>query len=226
MSLEPALARGLRDLALALTDPQMAQLLRYLEQLQKWGAVFNLTAIKDPLAALHVHLLDCLALVASLRRRFGGQTIDVLDVGSGAGLPALVLAICSDPAHLQMQVTSVDAVEKKIAFQRQQKVLLQLNNFEPIHQRVESLQEPSFDLITCRAFASVSDFCSQSRHLLKRTQTAQWVAMKAKPDQDELNALIQLTPPVFVRDTETLNVPGLGAQRQLIWLAQTQAKKE
>jgi 16S rRNA (guanine527-N7)-methyltransferase len=229
MSLEAALKAqlhaGVTDLNLSLTPAQETALLQYLAQLQKWGAVFNLTAIKNPLDALHLHLLDCLALVASLRRRFAGQSLAILDVGSGAGLPAIVLAICSDPDKAAFEVTSVDAVEKKIAFQRQQKVLLQLPNLHPVHHRIETFAAHSFDLITCRAFANVADFCQQSRHLIKNPEhrnqahsNATWVAMKANPEVAELAKLKRLNPPVNIIEVEAVQVPGLDAQRQFIWL--------
>ncbi len=222
MSLDAALHAGIRNLNLTLTPAQENALLQYLAQLQKWGAVFNLTAIKNPLDALHLHLLDCLALVASLRRRYAGRSLAILDVGSGAGLPAIVLAICSDPEHGVYEVTSVDSVEKKIAFQRQQKALLQLPNLHPVHHRIETFAANTFDLITCRAFANLSDFCQQTRHLIKKQDhsDATWVAMKANPELVELAQLNQLNPPVTIVETEAVQVPGLDAQRQFIWLKQ------
>ncbi len=235
MSLEAALHQGLLQMDLSLKPNQVQALLQYLEQLQKWGKVFNLTAIKNPIEALHLHLLDCLALVVSLRNRyrdsFKGKTLTVLDVGSGAGLPAIVLAICHDPDHLAMHITSVDAVEKKIAFQQQQKALLQLTQFVPLHQRIETLQSQPFDLITCRAFASLADFCSQTQHLAQspssstaNQQAVKWVAMKAKLEADEQRALAQLSPAVEIVETESVTVPGLAVTRQFVWLGTAVAK--
>jgi 16S rRNA (guanine527-N7)-methyltransferase len=221
MSLEIALQYGLDELKLALTDSQISHLLAYQAQLQKWGAVFNLTAVTESTAALQLHLLDCLTLVAALRRRYAGQHLELLDVGSGAGLPAVILAICSDAKQGSYTVTSVDSVEKKIAFQRQQKGLFNLTNLQPLHQRIESMaNQKAFDLITCRAFASLADFCQQTQHLVKTVPQAQptRVAMKAKLEAPERLDLARLAPAVQLLETEPVQVPGLVAQRQLVWL--------
>ncbi len=236
MNQQQKLQQACAELKLQLTSHQQEQLLTLMEQIAKWGKVFNLTSVVAPDQMLSVHLFDCLALVAQLRLRFAGRlksnSLQMLDVGSGAGLPGLILAICSDPAHLVLQVTSVDTVEKKIAFQRQQKLLLKLDNFYPIHSRVEVLSlldiallqssDPlfvGFDLITCRAFASLDDFCNTSIHLLSPTSAIveRFVAMKAKLQAAEIQAL---PATVQLIEQQPLQVPGLAdAQRCLVWLA-------
>ncbi len=226
------LRQACSGLGLQLSGTQQDQLLGLMEQIAKWGKVFNLTSVVSPDQMLSVHLFDCLALVAQLRTRFAAtflaNPLQMLDVGSGAGLPGLILAICSDPAYLSVRVTSVDTVEKKIAFQRQQQLLFQLDNFQPIHARVEVLNlldiegSPTsfagFDLITCRAFASLSDFCNSSAHLLSNQSpiSERFVAMKAKLADTELDALPNT---VQLIELQPLQVPGLAeAQRCLVWL--------
>jgi 16S rRNA (guanine527-N7)-methyltransferase len=257
MNQQQKLQQACAELTLQLTDYQQEQLLTLMVQIAKWGKVFNLTSVVAPEQMLTVHLFDCLALVAQLRQRFGkrfkNDSLQMLDVGSGAGLPGLILAICSDPNFLSMSITSVDTVEKKIAFQRQQQLLLKLENFFPIHSRVEVLslldigqvqskdarltsnataislassrshtnEQPfaGFDLITCRAFASLNDFCNTSIHLLNPNSaiSERFVAMKAKLQAVEIQAL---PATVQLLEQQPLQVPGLAdAQRCLVWLA-------
>ena len=196
-----------RNLGLALTPAQLQTLSQYLEMLQRWNATYNLTAVRDPAAMLTQHLADCLAVVQPLRRHLTlGR---VLDVGSGGGLPGAVLAIVEP----QWQVSCVDAVGKKTAFIRQVAGALGLPNLQALHARVETLATASFDLITSRAFASLPDFTRLTRALL--APNGVWMAMKGKLPQDEITAL---PAEVEVFHVEPLSVPGLAAERCLIWM--------
>ncbi len=196
----------------ALEPRQADQLLGHLALLQKWGAVYNLTAVRALQEMLHHHLLDSLAVVAPLRRHLASQpdrhTARVLDVGSGAGLPGVVLAVCCP----DVQVQCVDTVAKKAAFIQQAALGLGLPNLQGVHARVEKLQG-EFDVITSRAFASLADFTRWSRHLL--APDGVWMAMKGKMPEDEVAAL---DASVDVFHVEQLQVPGLEAQRCLLWM--------
>ena len=211
--LAPALRRGAADLSLVLADAQLAQLLDYLALLQKWGKVYNLTAVREPGEMLTHHLLDSLAVVAPLRRQLechGGEGggLRLLDVGSGAGLPGVVIAICCP----DLFVSCVDTVAKKAAFVQQVAVSLRLPNLRGVHARVEKLTE-QYDVITSRAFASLPDFVQWSGGALK--QGGVWLAMKGKHPADELAAL---PAGIDVFHVEQLQVPGLDAQRCLVWM--------
>lgn len=197
-------------LALDLNDAQADRLLAYLHLLQRWNATYNLTAVRDPAAMWLQHVVDCMAAVPSVRRALPeGRSARILDVGSGGGLPGIVWAVLMP----QADVTCVDTVGKKAAFIRQAAGTLALPNLQARHARVEALTEPPFDLITSRAFASLSDFTRLTRPLL--AADGQWVAMKGKPPYDELAAL-GLPPDVF--HVEHLQVPGLDAERCLVWI--------
>lgn len=207
-SLEEGLRSGLARLGLALGDAQVDQLLGYADLIQKWGRVYNLTALRDPGEILTHHLLDSLAVVEPLRRHAAGARLRVLDVGSGAGLPGVVIAICCP----ELQVDCVDTVAKKAAFLQQCAGSLGLKNLKGLHSRVEDLLG-EYDLITSRAFASLPDFVSVTIHAL--APGGVWVAMKGRQPQDEIAAL---PPDVVMFHVEQLEVPGLSAERCLVWL--------
>ncbi len=211
--LEAELRAGLAGLALTLTDRQVEQCLDYLGLIGKWNKVYNLTAVRDPAEMLTHHLLDSLAVVAPLRQQTGGRTIRLLDVGSGAGLPGVVIAICCP----EVAVTCVDTVSKKAAFVQQAAVTLKLPNLRGLHARVESIADP-YEVISSRAFASLADFVSWSRGALAGQGV--WLAMKGKHPADELAAL---PPGVEVFHVEQLAVPGLDAQRCIVWMRPTPA---
>ena len=210
MSVETSacLAAAAQAVGVSLTDAQQAQLLTYLDLLGRWNKVYNLTAVRDPQEMLTHHLFDSLAAVAPLRRHTGGAPARVLDVGSGGGLPGVVIAICCP----EIQVSCVDAVAKKAAFVQQVAVALRLPNLRGVHARVEAVQD-KFDVITSRAFASLADFTEWSAPAL--AEGAVWLAMKGKRPDDEIAAL---PPGVEVFHVEQLQVPGLGAERCLLWL--------
>ncbi len=209
--LEAGLRSGLRELGLSLTDLQVGHLLDYLALIAKWTKVYNLTAVRDPQEMLTHHLLDSLAALPPLRRHTGGRAIRLLDVGSGAGLPGVVVAICCP----EINVSCVDTVEKKAAFIQQVAATLKLPNLKGVHARVESLAGP-FDVISSRAFASLADFVNWSSGALE--EGGAWLAMKGKHPADEIAAL---PPAVQMFHVEQLAVPGLDAERCIVWLRRT-----
>nr|WP_310387319.1 16S rRNA (guanine(527)-N(7))-methyltransferase RsmG [Roseateles sp.] len=208
-SLRAPLAAAAANLQLQLSDPQIDQLLAYLAMMEKWNKVYNLTSLRDPQAMLTHHLIDSLSLLPALRRHAVGKPLRLMDVGSGGGLPGVVIAIC----HPEIDVSCVDAVLKKASFITQVAAELKLANLHGVHSRVEALQTPTFDLITSRAFASLLDFTTLTRQHLK--PGAVWLAMKGQHPADELAAL---PSDLDVFHVEQLQVPGLDAQRCLIWI--------
>ena len=211
VDVEQTLRDGAQALALDLSEAQIMLLLDFMALLQKWNKVYNLTSVRDPAGMVTHHLLDSLAAVAPLRRHLAQAGLDaprLLDVGSGGGLPGVVFAICCP----QLDVSCVDTVAKKAAFIQQAAVTLQLRNLHGIHARVESLTSP-FDVVSCRAFASLLDFTTWSRAALG--EGAVWLAMKGKHPADEIAAL---PAEVQVFHVEQLTVPGLDAERCIVWL--------
>lgn len=206
------LTDGLARLGLALEEAQVDRLLAYLALLQKWNQVYNLTAVRDPAEMLTHHLLDSLAAIGPLQRHTAGRPIRLLDVGSGGGLPGVVIAI----ACPGVAVTCVDTVGKKAAFIQQAATTLQLANLGGVHARVEALRAEGgggFDVICSRAFASLVDFTTWSREALNPGGV--WMAMKGKDPVDEIAALAE---GVTVFHVEHLSVPGLDADRCIVWL--------
>jgi 16S rRNA (guanine527-N7)-methyltransferase len=208
VNLEAGLRSGVELLGLSLSDGQIQHLLDYMALIQKWNKVYNLTALRDPADMLTHHLLDSLTAIAPLSRHTQGQPIKVLDVGSGGGLPGVVLAICMP----ELSVTCVDTVAKKAAFVQQVAVSLKLPNLRGVHARVESLTDP-YQVICSRAFASLSDFVTWSRSAM--AEGGVWMAMKGKKPQNEMDAL---PPDVKVFHVEPLTVPGLDVERCMVWM--------
>lgn len=210
--LEAGLRLGLVDLGLALDDAQVQRLLDYLDLIQKWTKVYNLTAVRNPEEMLTHHLLDSLVVIAPLRRQLAAAGLEhgarLLDVGSGAGLPGIVIAICCP----SMTVHCVDTVAKKAAFIQQVAASLKLPNLRGIHARVESLTEP-YDVVSSRAFASLVDFTNWSVGAL--AEQGVWMGMKGKHPADEL---VALPASVKVFHVEQLRVPGLDAERCIVWM--------
>ena len=206
------LTTGLQRLGLSLSETQVTQLLDYLALLQKWNKVYNLTAVRDPAEMLTHHLLDSLAAIPPLLRQTAGEPVRLLDVGSGGGLPGVVIAIVCP----QIDVSCVDTVGKKAAFIQQAAATLRLPNLHGVHARVETLkaeQGGGFDVVCSRAFASLADFTNWSRSALRSGGV--WMAMKGKHPEDELAAL---PTDVAVFHVEQLQVPGLDAERCIIWM--------
>ena len=203
------LKHGAQALGLPLSDAQCDRLLAYQALLTKWNQVYNLTAVRKPAEMLTHHLLDSLAALPPLTRHLGDRPARVLDVGSGGGLPGVVLAIMQP----RLDVTCVDTVGKKASFIRQVAAELKLPNLSAAHARVEDLRLKPFDVITSRAFASLADFTRLTRQLL--ADDGVWMAMKGKDPSDEIAAL----PPEWdVFHVEQLTVPGLDAERCLVWI--------
>jgi len=229
----PALQKGLDGLSLSLTETQQTQLMAYMDLIGKWTKVYNLTAVRDVNEMLTHHLLDCLAVVAPLRRELarlspstvglaadsaGGERLaaakhgqikfTLLDVGAGAGLPGIVIAITCP----EVLVTCVDAVAKKAAFIQQVAATFKLPNLCGLHARVESLTQP-YDVVCSRAFASLQDFTAWSEPVLAKHGV--WMAMKGKHPEQELAVLPQS---VKVFHVEQIQVPGLDADRCIVWM--------
>jgi 16S rRNA (guanine527-N7)-methyltransferase len=208
MPLTESLSAGVQALGLSLSLDQHKQLLDYMALIQKWTKVYNLTALRDPADMLTHHLLDSLTAIAPLTRHTQGQAVRVLDVGSGGGLPGVVLAICMP----ELNVNCVDTVAKKAAFVQQVAATLKLPNLRGIHARVESLTDP-YQVICSRAFASLPDFVTWSRSAL--AEGGVWMAMKGKHPQGEID---ELPAGVEVFHVEPLTVPGLDVERCMVWM--------
>ena len=199
---------GAATLALPLTAAQVDRLVAYVRLIQRWSGTYNLTAIRDPRDMVTQHILDCLAAAAALLRCRGippGERL--LDVGSGAGLPGIVIGVVAP----EREVVCVDSVGKKTAFITHAAGTLGLKNVTALHQRVETLVESRFDVVASRAFSSLQDFVAATRHLLEERGT--WMAMKGKAPHAELEGLKGLTFHV-----EPLAVPGLNADRCIVWI--------
>ena len=202
-----ALRQGAQEMGVSLTDTQSGKLLAYGDLILKWNKVYNLTALRDPAQVLTHHLLDSLSIIAPLQAQCP-QATRLLDVGSGAGLPGAVIAIMRP----ELSVSCVDAVAKKAAFIRQVSAELGLPNLNGMHTRVESLGG-SYDVIRSRAFASLIDFFSGSQQLL--APGGVWMAMKGKLPAEEIAQLPANLAQVF--HVEQLTVPGLDAERCVVW---------
>lgn len=194
---------------LSLSNEQTDQLTQYLQLLEKWNKVYNLTALRDGEKMLTHHIFDSLSVLPALKRVLGGDAKRVLDVGSGAGLPGVVLAIAL-PA---VSVTCIDTVGKKAAFVQQVAATLRLPNLAAVHGRVEQWRATSFDVVTSRAFSSLADFVQLSREHL--AEQGVWMAMKGKIPDDELG---KLPESVDVFHVEQLDVPEVQAHRCLVWM--------
>ncbi|KIZ38560.1 MULTISPECIES: 16S rRNA (guanine(527)-N(7))-methyltransferase RsmG [Stutzerimonas stutzeri subgroup] len=203
------LVRGAQALGVELSEGQQQQLLAYLALLIKWNKAYNLTAVRDPDEMVSRHLLDSLSVVSFVAE--SGQTW--LDVGSGGGMPGVPLAIMFPDRSF----TLLDSNGKKTRFLTQVKLELKLANLEVVHSRVEQFQPAeAFGGITSRAFSSLEDFASWTRHL-GNTQT-RWLAMKGVQPDDELQRL----PADFRLDAcHVLKVPGCQGQRHLLILRRT-----
>jgi 16S rRNA (guanine527-N7)-methyltransferase len=212
------LRAGVQALELAISEAQFDAMLSYAQLLLKWNTVYNLTALRDPLDVVDLHLLDCLTLLPTLAPYDDASSLELLDVGSGAGLPAAVLAIMRP----RWQVHAIDAVEKKIAFQRQAAAQLRLSNWHPHHARVQDWYWPSapasgMRLITARAYSSLYSLADSTLHLADAN--SRWLAMKGKIPFAELDELHQQMPQVQLLSTQSIPIPGNVSERHLLTLA-------
>ncbi|WP_027799196.1 16S rRNA (guanine(527)-N(7))-methyltransferase RsmG [Paraburkholderia dilworthii] len=208
-ALAKLLAEGVRALGLDVSDAQSSKLLDYVALLAKWNAVYNLTAIRDPRQMLIQHILDSVSIVPHLAQR---NPRTVLDVGSGGGLPGIVLAI----VRPEWSITVNDIVHKKTAFQAQAKAELGLSNLFVVTGRVETLQPGAevpakFDVIVSRAFAELADFVTLARHLV--AQQGAILAMKGVRPDGEIE---RLPAGAHVEQVVRLDVPFLDAERHLV----------
>jgi 16S rRNA (guanine527-N7)-methyltransferase len=204
-ALMQVLAEGIAEMGLNVSPAQQEQLMDYLALMFKWNSVYNLTSLRDPMQMVTHHLLDSLAAVPAF-----AAARNVLDVGSGGGLPGIVLAI----VRPDMKVSMIDTVHKKTAFLTQVKAELGLANVTVYTARVEQLQvSDKFDVITSRAFADLSDFVNWSSHLL--AEQGRYIALKGVAPQEEQQRL----PAAWrVSGVEPLQVPKLGAERHLVFI--------
>ena len=208
-ALAATLQQGNEELDLALDEATIERLIDYLALLSKWNAVYNLTAVRDPSQMVIQHLLDSLAIWPVFK---GAR--HCLDVGAGGGLPGLVLAICASQHAPAMTIDLVDTVHKKTAFLTQVKAELALTKVTVHTARVEQLHiAPRFDVITSRAFAELADFVTWSSHLLADRGT--FIAMKGQLPTDEI---ARLASGWEVSEIRKLNVPGLQADRHLVFI--------
>ena len=202
MSQAALLASGIAEMHLDVSIEAQQKLLAYLSLLQKWNKVYNLTAVRDPLEMVTLHLLDSLSVLPYVNAN------NLLDVGSGGGLPGIVLAICKP----DIQVTTIDTVQKKAIFMRQVKGELGLSNLTVVHARVESYQPAEkFEAIISRAFSEIALFIKLTQHLL--AENGQWLAMKGQLPQQEIKDL-----GLKINQIIPLKVAGLDAERHLIVL--------
>ena len=201
------LATGIADMCLDVSLETQQKLLAYLVLLQKWNKVYNLTAVRDPLEMVTLHLLDSLSVLPYIKAK------NLLDVGSGGGLPGIVLAICLP----NLLVTTIDTVQKKAIFMRQVKGELGLDNLQIVHARVESfIPDEKFEVIISRAFSELGMFVNLTKNLL--AQNGQWLAMKGQMQYLELAVIELESLKIKVRQIIPLTVAGLNAERHLVVL--------
>lgn len=208
--LKAKLQAGLLEMSLQISDDKQDKLIAYLLLIDKWNKVHNLTAIRDPLAMVTLHLLDSLSVlphVQALAPKY------LLDVGAGAGLPSIPLAICLP----DLQVTAIDSVLKKTSFMRQVKGELALTNFQVEYGRVEALKTKQlFDVIVSRAFSKIALFLKLTKHLL--AEGGQWLAMKGVVPEHEFENQDFKNMAIKPSRIEVLKVAGLDAERHLVYL--------
>jgi 16S rRNA (guanine527-N7)-methyltransferase len=210
-ALQSKLQSGLQEMGLQIDAEKQAKLIAYLLLIDKWNKVHNLTAIRDPLEMVTLHLLDSLSVLPHIQALAPKY---LLDVGAGAGLPSIPLAICLP----ELQVTAIDSVVKKTSFMRQVKGELGLSNFQVEAGRVEAFKiDVKFDLIISRAFSEIGLFVKLTKHLL--VDNGLWLAMKGLVPAHEFEHQDFKSTGVQMRQVEILKVAGLEAERHLIFLS-------
>jgi 16S rRNA (guanine527-N7)-methyltransferase len=205
---QQALELGIKTLGLSCSSQQLEQLLAYLEMLQRWNKAYNLTAIREPIQMVRLHLLDSLAIHPYVQ-----GVKHIIDVGTGPGLPGIPLAILNPDINF----TLLDSNGKKTRFLFQAINDLSLANAKEINHRVEKYQpEQSFDIVLSRAFSSISDMLTQCDHLV--SDSGCFLAMKGKKPESELS---QITKDYKVVDLSQINVPQVDSERHLIKIIKT-----
>jgi len=198
-----------------LSRPQLEALEAYVSLLLRWNRVYNLAGVRDA-AGVVMHLLDCLAVIAPLQRQMGSRPFRLLDAGSGAGLPGVVIATVLPHCF----VLCAEAVAKKAAFINEVKAQMGLENLKVSATRVESDQDEDFDAVVSRAFASLVDFVRLTKPRLRGCGV--WMAMKGRVPRGEINEVVRL--PVEVFHVEQLSIPLLAAERSLVWMRPSVSK--
>lgn len=193
------LASGIAQMNVQVSQEAQQQLLAYVQLLHKWNKVYNLTAVRDPQEMITLHLLDSLSVLPYVNRK------SLLDVGSGGGLPGIVMAICQP----DLQVTTIDTVQKKAIFMRQVKGELGLANLQVVHARVEQYKAEPFEQIISRAFSELALFVKLTRHLLAKD--GEWLAMKGLNPVHEIESLGMQAKSII-----PLKVANLEAERHLL----------
>ena len=205
---QQALELGIKTLGLSCSSQQLEQLLAYLEMLQRWNKTYNLTAIREPIQMVRLHLLDSLAIHPYVQ-----GVKHIIDVGTGPGLPGIPLAILNPDINF----TLLDSNGKKTRFLFQAINDLSLVNAKEVNQRVEKYQpEQLFDIVLSRAFSSISDMLTQCDHLV--SDSGCFLAMKGKKPDSELS---QITKDYKVVDLSQINVPQVDSERHLIKIIKT-----
>jgi len=210
LEIKSKLEDGLQEMGIQIDDEKKSKLIAYLLLIDKWNKVHNLTAIRDPIEMVTLHLLDSLSVLVHLQSL---NPKNLLDVGAGAGLPSIPLAICLP----ELQVTAIDSVRKKSSFMRQVKVELGLTNFLVEDGRVEALKNKfKFDVIISRAFSEISLFVKLTKHLL--AENGLWLAMKGVVPMHEFENKNFKSSGILISKIEVLAVSGLNAERHLVFL--------
>lgn len=209
-SLQAKLGAGLAEMGLQIDGQKQAKLITYLLLIDKWNKVHNLTAVRDPLEMVTLHLLDSLSVLPHVQAL---NAKNLLDVGAGAGLPSIPLAICLP----ELQVTAIDSVAKKTSFMRQVKGELALSNFNVEVGRVEVLKvAEKFDVIISRAFAEIGLFIKLTKQLL--AENGVWLAMKGVVPVHEFESADFKKLNIQPAEIKVLSVAGLDAERHLVYL--------
>lgn len=212
--LEEKLTKGAEELNIKLTAEQKNKLINYLEQLSKWNKVYNLTAIQNKNEMLVRHILDSLAVIPylnKLKTNIRKDNINIVDVGSGGGLPGVIIATMDS----RFKVNCVDSVHKKTAFVQQMRSRLELKNLSAMHSRVEDLKNKGYDILIARAFSTLKTIIHLAgKHVLPNGYI---VAMKGKKPTKEIKEIKQITG-WQIHSIAPLNVPFLDAERSLVIL--------
>ena len=207
-TIQQELELGIQTLGLNCSANQQQQLLTYLEMLQRWNKAYNLTAIREPIQMVRLHLLDSLAIHPYIQ-----GVKNIIDVGTGPGLPGIPLAILNPDINF----TLLDSNGKKTRFLFQAINDLSLANAKEVNQRVEKYQsKSSFDIVVSRAFSSIPDMLNQCDHLVSKSGC--FLAMKGKKPDSELS---QITKNYKVVDLSQVNVPKIDSERHLIKIIKT-----